>query len=198
MSHDEEQQPVAAQRHRSAAAARERRFAYFIGLIVCVGLPGFITAIAPVSWIRLERQDGEVMATAKTCVWFFFPYRTVVVRPLVGIDDRHIAGTPLDRDAFGERYRSLNNRTKSEDEAMLILHGIDDSVEIPVSPASIDSARERCLAFLEDPQASSEQLFVVANWKFGILIGGLMSLLTILYLVGCVWQTLRFMKRIVS
>lgn len=190
-----DQQPDFQPRHRSSAAARERRSAILAGLIFCVGLPGFITAIAPVSWIHLERRDGEVVATAETCAWFVVPYRTAVLQPLVGIDDRFIAGTDISRDAFGERYRSLNDRRQSEDQATLILHGSEASVEIPVSPASIEQARERCVAFLDDPQAARERIFVVANWKFGILIGGALSLLTLLYLGGCAWLVLNFVGR---
>lgn len=77
---------------------------------------------------------------------------------------------------------------------MLILHGNEASFEVPVSPASIDGVRERCVAFLNNPQAVSERLFVVANWKFGILIGGAMSLLTVLYFTGCAWQAVRFVR----
>lgn len=185
-------------RPRTSVAARERRFAIVAGLVFCVGLPGCMTAMAPVSWIHLQRQGGHVAATTQTCVWFCIPYRTVVMQPLAGIDDRFVAGTEISRDAFGERYRHLNSRRESEDQAMLVLHGSDESVEIPVSQASIDAARERCVAFLDNPQAGSDRIFVVANWKFGIFIGGGLSLLTLLYFAGCAWLLGRGVRRGVS
>ena len=162
-----------------------------LGLLFCVGLPGFVTAIAPVSWIRFERTEDHVTATAQTCLFFFIPYRTQTVDPVIGIDDRFVQGK-------FERRRPSEPKHRTEDEAFLVINGEDGFAEVPVTPLNIKSVSERSQAFLDDPQAPQLKLFVVANWKFSILVGGALSLLTVLYVVGIVLSFVRMLKRIAS
>ncbi|MDZ4779147.1 MAG: hypothetical protein SGJ19_02730 [Planctomycetia bacterium] len=166
-------------------------FGHVLGLLFCVGLPGFVTAIAPVSWIRFERTEDHVTATAQTCLFFFIPYRTQTVDPVIGIDDRFVQGK-------FERRRPSEPKHRTEDEAFLVINGEDGFAEVPVTPLNIKSVSERSQAFLDDPQAPQLKLFVVANWKFSILVGGALSLLTVLYVVGIVLSFVRMLKRIAS
>ncbi len=164
-------------------------FTLAIGFLACVVFPGFVTAIAPVSWIRFERVNDVVSATAQTCVFFFIPYRTQHINPVIGIGDHFIAGTLSPRRS-GQNER---DRTRSEDEAFLEIHGQDHSAEVSVSPVNIKSVVDRSEAFLADSSAKELKLTVIANWKFGLFAGGFVSLLTVLYvagLVGLVFQTL--------
>ncbi len=149
-----------------------------LALAVFVGFPALVTAIAPVSWIKFERQDGQVSVTAQTCLLFFVPYKTIHLDPVTGIGDRFVAGT-MNR----ERRPGRDRITRSEDEGVLVIHGHDQSAEISVTPFNIKSVTERAQGFLDDPQATELKLFVVANWKFSIVAGGLVSLLTVLYVV---------------
>lgn len=164
---------------------------FVLGFIFCVLFPGFVTAIAPVSWVRFERNDGEVTATAKTCVFFFFPYKTSVVKPLVGVGDRFIQGQIQRREAGDPP----NHQRRSEDEAFLVLRGTETNAEVPVSPVSIKRVTERVNGFLDDPEAKPLRLFVVANWKFSVIAGGLVSLLTLLYVVGVLLSIALGLKR---
>lgn len=164
-------------------------FGHTLGLLFCVGMPALVTAVAPVSWIRFERADGRVTATAKTCLLFFVPYRTRIVDPVIGVGDRFVKGKPQPRRA-GEPQRY------SEDEAFLVIDGESSAAEVPVTPFNIKRVAERSEAFMQDDTAATLEMFVVANWKFSVLMGGGASLLTVLYAVGACWSFARMLKRI--
>lgn len=144
-----------------------------------MGLPALVTAIAPVSWVTLERRDGHVAAVARTCLLFVVPYKTMTVEPVTGFGDRFVGGT-----VTRERRSGPDRFTKSEDEGVLVIQGTGQSAEVPVSPFSLGSVVEKAEAFLQDSQSTELKLFVVANWKFSVIGGGLISLLTVLYVVG--------------
>lgn len=154
-------------------------FQQLLALGVCVGVPALVTAIAPVSWVTLERQEGRVTAVAQTCLLFVVPFKTATVDPVTGFGDRFAAGT-----VTRERRPGPDRETKSEDEGFLVIQGPGQSAEVPVSPVSLDGVLDKANGFLEDPQAAELKLFVVANWKFSVIGGGLSSLLTVLYVVG--------------
>lgn len=152
-----------------------------------VGFPALFTAIAPVSWVHLERRDGQVQATARVCLLFVVPYKTMRVSPVTEIGDRFVAGTTT-----RTRQPGRDKLTTSEDEGFLVLRGENQTAEVPVTPFNLDSVLERVDGFLHDPQAQELRLFVVANWKFSVFGGGLISLLTVFYVaiivLGLVWK----------
>ncbi len=162
-----------------AAAWATLVFQQLLALGVCVGVPALVTAIAPVSWVKLERQEGRVKADAQTCLLFVVPYKTSTVDPVTGFGDRFAAGT-----VTRERRPGPDRETKSEDEGFLVIEGPGQSAEVSVSPVSLGGVLDKANGFLEDSQAAELRLFVVANWKFSVIGGGLISLLTVLYVAG--------------
>jgi hypothetical protein len=163
---------------------------FLLGVFIFVGFPAFWTAAAPVSYVRLERHGDEVRASSKTCLLFFIPYRWQSVERVIGVNDRFRAG---------EVTRSSHRRaTRTEDEAFLILHGAaeDDFLEVPVSPASINSRLDLAEQFLKDRTALELRLFCVSNWKFAIFAGGVISLLTVLWTVGTLLAIARWFLRL--
>jgi len=151
-------------------------FAQLLALAVFVGFPAFLTAVAPVSWVLFERDDGQVAATAKTCLLFLVPYKTTRAHAVTHIGDRFVAGT-----VSRERRNGRSQETRSEDQGFLVIQGNGAPAEVAVSPHDIESVIRRAEEFLHDPQAKELKLFVVANWKFSVIAGGLASLLTLLY-----------------
>lgn len=177
---DRTRAPAGVGRKPSVAAAWATLvFQQLLALGVCVGVPALVTAIAPVSWVTLERQEGRVTAVAQTCLLFVVPFKTATVDPVTGFGDRHVAGT-----VTRKRRPGPDRETKSEDEGFLVIEGPGQSAEVSVSPVSLDGVLDKANGFLEDSQAAELRLFVVANWKFSVIGGGLSSLLTVLYVVG--------------
>ncbi len=79
-------------------------------------------------------------------------------------------------------------------EGTLIIHGENESAaEISVSPASLIGVTERCNAFFTSTDDESQTMFVIANWKFGAIMGGILSCLTALYVVG---YSIELVKRV--
>lgn len=148
-------------------------FSQFVAFACLVGFPALVTAIAPVSWIKFERHDGRVSFTGRTCLLFVIPYTTSTVDAVVRIDDRINPGTVSHSRKSGD--------TRSEDQGYLLVEGRGQSAQIPVTPFNLDSVSERAETFLEDETATELKMFVVANWKFSVIAGGCLSLLTVLY-----------------
>jgi hypothetical protein len=159
------------------------------GFFFCVGFPALVTAIAPISWVRLTRSEDRVHARAQTCLLFVFPYNTQTLNDVIGVGDRFVRGERIRRQS-----RETNNRT--EDQAFLVLHGGDRDVEVSISPVNVESAQRRVEEFLADSAQPNLRLIAVANWKFSIIAGGLISLLTLLYAVGVVASILLGVHRL--
>lgn len=150
-----------------------------IAFVFCVVIPGILTAVAPVTWVKFERNGDRVTARAQVCLFFVVPYKTMVVDPVTGFDNREVAGSET-----RQRRRGQHDRvTTSEDQGFLVIQGPDQTAQVSVTPVDLKSVTERSEAFLSDPQATELKLFVVANWKFSVIAGGLASLLAAFYAV---------------
>ncbi len=163
---------------KKAKGLRDFLLGHFIAFFFCVIFPALLTAIAPVSWIKFTRVGDKVVSRSHVCTLFFIPYQSKTIDPVIGIGDDFIAGK------YESRRTGTRDRVKSEDEAFLLIQGENDTAKVPVSPVNIKGVAEKAKAFLDNPQSTEQRFFVVANWKFSIFAGGLISLLTVLYVVG--------------
>lgn len=156
-------------------------FLQCFALLVCFGIPAVVTALAPVAWVKFERHGERVTAKASTCLYFVIPYKTQTIDPVASVGRDFKGGSTRT-----ERRNGRNEKIQSEDQGFLVIRGEGENQEarVPVTPFNLDSVLERSNAFLTNPQATELKLFVVANWKFSVLCGGLAMLLPIL-VVGC-------------
>ena len=173
--------------HQAAKTTPKPKFGLFefvIGGIFCVGFPGFMTAVAPVSWLEFTRVEERVDATTQTCVFFVFPYSTQELADVKQVSTTFRRGDRQDRRAGG------NNRGRAESQGGVILHGPEQegqeatTISVSVSPASFKVVEAKINGFLGDPQQKTLKVFVVANWKFGILFAIPLCLLTVLFVVS--------------
>jgi len=178
-------------RTRPRATPAQKIFPQILGFFCCVGLPVFMTVLAPVSIVRLTRQNDRVIADLSTHALYAIPYRHMVIEDVVEVDDRFHEGELVrDHDGNGRRDHY------SESEAFLVVHGRDNAAEVPVSPINIRGARDKARAFLKAPGEQSLRIAVVANWKFGVVFPLLLSPLLVLYLVGLSMAVWRFVTRL--
>ena len=181
---------MALARTRSRSPLGQAVFAQVLGFVCCVGLPVFVSALAPVSVVRFERRDDRVWAELTTRVFYAFPYRRVEVGEVRSVDDRFHAGELVrNRDGSGRREQ------RAESESFLVVHGRDDAAEVPVSPVNIRGVVDEAQAFLAQPAEQDLRLTVVANWKFGVFLPILLSPLLILYLAGIFLTLWRWIHR---
>ena len=167
---------------------------HLILFLTCVVLPALFTTVAPLSVIHFDRaSDGTVSARASTRCFFVIPFRHVRIGDVATVSDRLSDGT-LNRTGFSGSRRSV----QSEDSAFLAIEGQNSAAEIPISPASIDRVLARTRAFLENTADRHLRLIVIANWKLGLLAGGFLSLLTVLYLASVVHYSYLGLRRFLA
>ena len=173
--------PIKAQQRSVTGVASVFRFLFSlsIGFAIFVGIPALFTAIAPVSWIKFDRSAGQTRATTKTCLLFLIPYQSRTIESIDRISTRFVAGEYNE-----DSRRSGKDQTKSEDQGFLVIHSKDQTVEVSVSPVSLGTVSRQAQDFLDSSNEGPLELFVVANWKFSVIAGGLLCLLTVFYLVA--------------
>lgn len=163
-----------------------------IVFLICVVFPGGVTMMAPASWLNFERSGGGVRCTTWTCMYFVVPFKIQHVEQVTGISDRERAGG---RRRLREYGRNTNKYIEVDGEGFLQIHGAGDQMaEVSVSPASLVNVVGKSKDFLSSTSRSTT-IFAIANWKFGALMGGLLTSFTMLYIVG---YTLSFLKLILA
>lgn len=170
---------------------KERLLEQLILFAGCVVFPGLVTFVAPASWLTFERSDHSVHCTARTCVFFVVPFRTQWIDEVEEIASRA-------REARTEKKRVAGRTTDQtvhvDGEGFLQIKGDQDRViEVSVSPFSLERATEKANAFLKASEPQRQTLFVIANWKFGAIMGGILTSFTALYVVG---YTLEFFRQL--
>jgi hypothetical protein len=115
-------------------------------------------------------------------MYFVVPYKVQQVDHVTEIGSREIAGRTEKQRKLG---RTTDKKIHVDGEGFLQIHGDDNHlVEVSVSPVSLDSIVEKSKAFLNSATEKSITMFAIANWKFGGLMGGVLSSFTALYVVG--------------
>jgi hypothetical protein len=177
----------------------EMIFGHAILILGCVLFPAFVTAIVPLSVTRFTRSGETVRAEVSKRLLFVVPYRRLVVENVISVNDQFRFGTKsADSSRRPGSSTSSSGAVSSEDEAFLLIEGDGQSAKVEVSPVNIRGVLEKTRDFLESPSQPSLKLVTVANWKFGVIGGGLVSLLTGFYLfividssVRAIWRRLR-------
>jgi hypothetical protein len=160
-----------------------------IVFLICVVFPGLVTLMAPATWLFLERSGDKVRCTTRTCVFFICPFKTQHVDSVTDIQHRERAGRTEKQRKHG---RTTNKKVEVDGEGFLQIYGVDDEIiEVSVSPASLKTVVDKMNEFLTSNNENSRTIFAIANWKFGGLMGGILTSFTLLYVVG---YTLGFLK----
>ncbi len=172
------------------------RFAHVVLFVFCVLFPAFVTGIAPVSVTRFARDGQEIVARTRVNLLFIIPYRWMRVDGVTAVADRFHEGELTTDARLG---RDDNRRAvRSEDEAFLVIRGRSGVAEVWVSPANIGDVMKKAQAFLATPSERELRLVTVANWKCGVIAGGLVSLLTVAYLIDVAIRLWGFCVRLVT
>ncbi len=166
---------------------------HVIVFLICVVFPGAVTMMAPATWLRFERSAESVRCKTWTCMYFVVPFKVQQVDQVQEVTHRERAGKTERQREFG---RTTNKTVNVDGEGFLQIHGpADQLVEVSVSPASLKNVLGKVNEFMNSTTDGSKTIFTIANWKFGALMGGLLTLFTILYVVG---YTLGFFKWIIT
>lgn len=155
---------------------------HVIVFLICVVFPGATTLIAPATWLTFQRGETGANCTARTCMFFVVPFKVQRVEQVTEVSFRERDGGIKRQRKNG---RDTNDYVHVDGEGFLRIQGADDQfAEVSVSPASIEHVAGKANDFVKSNQAGSTTIFAIANWKFGGLMGGVLSLFTLLYVVG--------------
>lgn len=166
---------------------------HVIVFLICVVFPGAVTLMAPATWLTFERSEETVRCTARTCVFFVVPFKTQKIDQVTSISDRERSGRTERERKYG---RTTDKIVHVDGEGFLQIHGVGNQlVEVSVSPVSLENVVGKSNDFLHPTQEGSTTIFAIANWKFGALMGGILTSFTLLYVVG---YTLGFLKWILT
>lgn len=150
----------------------DRVFNQVAALVFLVLLPAGFTFLAPVAWTSFTRHDGVVTATATTHLLFVIPFSRQTVTAV-----RDVA---FDFESGGTS-RSLNRYVKYEDKGWLIISGGSGRAVVPVAAADGPDVAARITDFLGRADMPSLTVFTYAHRLFSLLVGGLVTLLTVCY-----------------
>ncbi len=163
-------------------SAGEMLLQHLIVFAVCIVFPGLTTFFLPASWLFFTRTENGVECTARTCVYFVVPYNAQHIDRVQAI---HSQETSASTRQIRKGGRATNDVVHVDGKGVLEIVGPDQKqIEVSVSPASLESAVEKCKNFLNDSSAKSTTVFVIANWKFGGIMGGVLTCFTALYVVS--------------
>ena len=155
---------------------------HIIVFLICVIFPGVTTLAAPSTWLTFQRGEAEVLCTARTCMFFVVPFKVQRVEQVTEVSFRERAGGIKRQRKNG---RDTNDYVHVDGEGFLRIQGAGEQfAEVSVSPASIENVANKANNFVKSNQTGSTTIFAIANWKFGGLMGGVLSMFTLLYVVG--------------
>ena len=157
-----------------------------MGMIFCIGMPAAITAMAPVTYLRISRQGDLVSAHSQTCLLFVIPFVTQTLENVIEVKSEVQAGEMVeDRN---EAPSATNRVIQAEDTGWLILANQDKQLKILVSPTDLENYQRDVRDFINADVNAGEiksqlRKFCVANWKASVFAGVPLTLLTVLFLV---------------
>ncbi len=158
----------------SIQSSSERCFAHGALFFFMVMLPAVFTALLPVAWTTLTREQGVVTATTHKHLLMLIPFSWNTVAGVTNVDLRTESGSWT---------RSQGRYGKVEDRASILLVGKHDLARVPVDAERAQSTAGLMEGFLQDETSTSRRFFTYADLTFSIVVGGLLTLLSAGYLL---------------
>lgn len=154
-------------------------------IIFCI--PGLIlTYISPSFTIKLSRVNLErIDATVYKNLLMLVPIARYTATNLQEVEASYIDGGVI-----REEYRSTGKIIgEAEDHGLLLLKSPDDpSIEVWISPKSLEDVAYDVRYFLTESKEASLRLWVVSNWKFGALLPGGILVFSVVVFCISVWS----------
>jgi hypothetical protein len=144
---------------------------YSFIIIFCI--PGLIiTFVVPSFTIELTRVNQErVDATVSKNLLFIVPISKYTATNLVDTGSEIIDGGVIRGGSAGSSTGKITG--EAEDEGLLLLKGREgEPIEVWISPVNLDDVEDEIHYFITESQEPSLRLWVVSNWKFGVILPG--------------------------
>jgi len=156
-------------------------------VLFCV--PGLIiTFFVPSFSIELTRlNQGRVDATVFKNILFIVPIFKYTAVDLIDPQSQTIDGGLIRNGSASNTVGKITG--KAEDTGVLFLKGKHGgSVEVYISPKSLDNVTDKIQNYLSGSNKSSSRLWVVSNWKFGAILPGGILLFCLVVFFMAAWS----------
>jgi len=158
------------------------RTLYSFVIIFCI--PGaLITSCVPSFTIELTRVNPErIDATVSRNLLFIVPISRYTATNLVDTESEVMDG--------GVIRRNGKITGEAEDNGILLLKGREGEapIEVEISPVNLDDVEDKIHYFITESKEPSLRLWVVSNWKFGVLLPGGILLFWMVVASMAVWS----------
>lgn len=161
----------------------------FLGCTALFCIPGLIITFMAASFtIELTRVNSErVDATAAKNILFLVPISGSTINNLIDPESHFIDGGVIRQ---GKTATSVGRITDQvEDEGLLLLKGAEgEQVEIYVSPKNLDAVEDEIQYFIKESKEPFLRMWVVSNWKFGVILPGAVLLFCLVVFFISAWS----------
>ena len=168
------------------------RTLYSFIIIFCI--PGaLITACVPSFTIELTRVNPErVDAAVSRNLLFVVPILRYTATNLVDTESEVIDGGLIRRSGSTTSSGSSTGKVvgEAEDNGLLFLKGRkgEPPIEVEISPVNLYDVEDEIQYFITESKEPSLRLWVVSNWKFGVLLPGGILLFWMVIASMTVWS----------
>lgn len=167
-------------------SARRRRgdfttqFGAFLFLVV---FPATFTAVAPRSTVELRRDASAVSVTVCAHTLFVIPYWCQHEQGVRRVELEFSSGERVGYNAhLSADANRVNRRGKTEDNATIHFLGAGEGASAMVEIGRMDEVLAQAQGFIDDGGSRSLELSFFAHRVMGLYVGGLLSLLVLLWL----------------
>ncbi len=151
------------------------------GAIITFGVPSFT--------IELTRVNPErVDATVSKNLLFIVPISRYTATNLIDTESEVIDGGVIRRSGSTASTGSSTGKItgEAEDNGLLLLKGREgEPIEVEISPVNLDDVEDEIRYFITESKEPSLRLWVVSNWKFGVILpGGILLFWVAAFFIG--------------
>ncbi len=156
------------------------QFGAFLFLVV---FPATFTVVAPRATVQLQRDASGVHVTICAHTLFFIPYWCQRERDVRRVELEFSSGERVGYNAhLSEADNRVNRRGKTEDNATIHFLGAGEGASAMVEVDRMDEVLAQAQGFIDDRNGRSLDLSFYAHRVMGLYVGGLLSLLVLLWL----------------
>lgn len=155
----------------------------FGAFLLLVLFPAAFTAVSPRNTVHLQRDGDGVRVAVCAHTLFFIPYWCQHERGVRRVELEFSLGERLGYNAqMSEHANQVHRRGDSADNAVIHFLGAGDGASAMIEVGRMDAVLAQVQRFIDDRGSGSLRLSFFGHRGLGLYVGGLLSLLVLLWL----------------
>lgn len=164
-----------------------------IAIICFVIVPGLVTLVAPRSTLEFRQSGDGVDVTVQRYVFLVVPWRTQIVAHATDIR-ADVTETTRYKDTRENRQKDRVGHTNLATGQVAILSAGPDVI-VQAQPGLAEAIAAEFKAFAAAPSQTPVRRTVYASWVLTYVLGGVMTALCALYVVGASLAALKYILK---